>query len=186
MLDYFGNLFKFEQGEMQYVIDSFPTKVTTQDNAKLLRPLSADEVNQRRRNTKKKTSQVPPTAQQPVAAQVPQSAQELAAAPLPQSAQQPATAQGSLIEEIQHFWNEAERVASLFDIQVGVHPQLEEITITQPRVDITQNLESQSAAEVTNSKPTPKSIQYAMNFWFIDSMFILVNLQDLLMYAIFV
>nr|GLL21161.1 salivary glue protein Sgs-3-like [Ipomoea trifida] len=117
-----------------------------------------NRVNQRRRNTKKKTSQVPPTAQQPVAAQVPQSAQELAAAPLPQSAQQPATAQGSLIEEIQHFWNEAERVASLFDIQVGVHPQLEEITITQPKVDITQNLESQSAAEVTNSRPTPKSV----------------------------
>nr|GMC86467.1 putative transposase En/Spm [Ipomoea batatas] len=40
-----------------------------------------------------------------------------------------ADAQGSVIEEIQHFWNEAERVASLFDNQVGVQPQHEEIIV---------------------------------------------------------
>nr|GLL31290.1 salivary glue protein Sgs-3-like [Ipomoea trifida] len=67
-----------------------------------------------------------------------------------------ADAQGSVIEEIQHFWNEAERVASLFDNQVGVQPQHEEITVTQPEVDMTQDLESQSATQVANSRPTPK------------------------------
>nr|GMD66094.1 salivary glue protein Sgs-3-like [Ipomoea batatas] len=67
-----------------------------------------------------------------------------------------ADAQGSVIEEIQHFWNEAERVASLFDNQVGVQPQHEEIIVTQPEVDMTLDLESQSATQVANSRPTPK------------------------------
>lgn len=64
--------------------------------------------------------------------------------------------EGSLIEEIQFFWNEAERVASLFDSQV--HPQHEEMTITQPdlAVDTTQNIESQTDAEMTNFSPKPR------------------------------
>ncbi|XP_019178182.1 PREDICTED: salivary glue protein Sgs-3-like [Ipomoea nil] len=132
------------------------------------------QVNQKRRNTKKKTAAaaasvpptVPPTASVPPV--VPPTASVPPAVPpttdvptvVPVTADVPTAVpptDGSIIEEIQHFWNEAERVASLFDIQIGVQPQHEEITITQPDIGVdTTQLEqqplSQSGPQMTSRK----------------------------------